>query len=102
LCIQLLQNHFSDDFVTTITITSFVVPCQMDRASILADAIEYMTELLHRIKDLHAELESAASSALAAGPASASFRPSAPTLQPFPGRMNPSPTVPMVRACHEV
>ncbi|XP_051227919.1 transcription factor SCREAM2 [Lolium perenne] len=75
-----------------------VVPkiSKMDRASILADAIEYMTELLHRIKDLHAELESAASSALAAGPASASFRPSAPTLQPFPGRMNPSPTVPMV------
>ncbi|KAM0931485.1 hypothetical protein ACQ4PT_000477 [Festuca glaucescens] len=55
-----------------------------------------MTELLHRIKDLHAELESAAISALAVGPAAASFHPSAPMLQPFPGRMNPSPTGPMV------
>ncbi|KAM0931482.1 hypothetical protein ACQ4PT_000476 [Festuca glaucescens] len=49
--------------------------CQMDRASILGDAVDYLEELLQRINDLHKELESARSSALVAGPAAASFHP---------------------------
>jgi hypothetical protein len=72
---------------------------QMDRASILGDAIEYLKELLQRISDLHNELESAPSSSLV-GPTSASFNPSTPTLQTFPGQVKeelcpgsfPSPT----------
>lgn len=62
-----------------------VVPkiSKMDRASILGDAIEYLKELLQRINDLHNEIESAPSSSLV-GP-SASFHPSTPTLQTFPG-----------------
>ena len=32
---------------------------QMDRASILGDAIEYLKELLQRINDIHKELEAA-------------------------------------------
>ncbi|XP_040384123.1 transcription factor ICE1-like [Oryza brachyantha] len=65
-----------------------VVPkiSKMDRASILGDAIEYLKELLQRINDLHNELESAPSSSLT-GPTSASFHPSTPTLQTFPGRV---------------
>ncbi|KAL6839934.1 hypothetical protein ACP4OV_029744 [Aristida adscensionis] len=65
-----------------------VVPkiSKMDRASILGDAIEYLKELLQRINDLHNEIESAPSSSLV-GPASASFHPSTPTLQTFPGRV---------------
>ncbi|KAF8762457.1 hypothetical protein HU200_009422 [Digitaria exilis] len=64
-----------------------VVPkiSKMDRASILGDAIEYLKELLQRINDLHNEIESAPSSSLAA-PTSASFHPSTPTLQTFPGQ----------------
>nr|ACF80333.1 unknown [Zea mays] len=78
-----------------------VVPkiSKMDRASILGDAIEYLKELLQRISDLHNELESAPSSSLV-GPTSASFNPSTPTLQTFPGQVKeelcpgsfPSPT----------
>ncbi|KAM0856799.1 hypothetical protein ACQ4PT_048864 [Festuca glaucescens] len=66
-----------------------VVPkiSKMDRASILGDSIDYLTELLQRINDLYNELESAPSSALAAGPAAANFHPSTPTLQPFPSRI---------------
>ncbi|KAL6613889.1 hypothetical protein ACP70R_036159 [Stipagrostis hirtigluma subsp. patula] len=65
-----------------------VVPkiSKMDRASILGDAIEYLKELLQRINDLHNEIESAPSSSLV-GPTSASFHPSTPTLQTFPGRV---------------
>jgi len=58
----------------------------MDRASILGDAIEYLKELLQRINDLHNEIESAPSSSLV-GPTSASFQPSTPTLQTFPGHV---------------
>lgn len=78
-----------------------VVPkiSKMDRASILGDAIEYLKELLQRISDLHNELESAPSSSFV-GPTSASFNPSTPTLQTFPGQVKeelcpgsfPSPT----------
>jgi len=72
----------------------------MDRASILGDAIEYLKELLQRISDLHNELESLASSSSFVGPTSASFNPSTPTLQTFPGQVKeelcpgsfPSPT----------
>jgi len=65
-----------------------VVPkiSKMDRASILGDAIEYLKELLQRINDLHNEIESAPSSSLV-GPTSASFHPSTPTLQTFPGHV---------------
>ncbi|XP_062207971.1 transcription factor ICE1-like [Phragmites australis] len=65
-----------------------VVPkiSKMDRASILGDAIEYLKELLQRINDLHNEIESAPSSSLV-GPTSASFHPSTPTLQTFPGHI---------------
>ncbi|WVZ67568.1 hypothetical protein U9M48_016625 [Paspalum notatum var. saurae] len=65
-----------------------VVPkiSKMDRASILGDAIEYLKELLQRINDLHNEIESAPSSSLV-GPAPASFHPSTPTLQTFPGHI---------------
>ncbi|RCV28879.1 hypothetical protein SEVIR_5G444900v4 [Setaria viridis] len=65
-----------------------VVPkiSKMDRASILGDAIEYLKELLQRINDLHNEIESAPSSSVV-GPTSASFHPSTPTLQTFPGHV---------------
>ncbi|OEL13190.1 Transcription factor ICE1 [Dichanthelium oligosanthes] len=65
-----------------------VVPkiSKMDRASILGDAIEYLKELLQRINELHNEIESAPSSSLV-GPTSASFHPSTPTLQTFPGQV---------------
>ncbi|KAG8078964.1 hypothetical protein GUJ93_ZPchr0007g4283 [Zizania palustris] len=66
-----------------------VVPkiSKMDRASILGDAIEYLKELLQRINDLHIELESATSSTLSGPTTSASFHPSTPILQTFPGRV---------------
>ncbi|CAL4952900.1 unnamed protein product [Urochloa decumbens] len=65
-----------------------VVPkiSKMDRASILGDAIEYLKELLQRINELHNEIESAPSSSVV-GPTSASFHPSTPTLQTFPGHV---------------
>lgn len=37
----------------------WVIGMQMDRASILGDAIEYLKELLQRISDIHNELEAA-------------------------------------------
>lgn len=53
---------------------------QMDRASILGDAIEYLRELLQRINDLHNELESSAA------PPSTSFHPLTPTPLTIPCR----------------
>jgi hypothetical protein len=66
-------------------IISFLLLCQMDRASILGDAVDYLEELLRRINDLYKELESARSSALVAGPAAASFHPHGQqsTVSPF-------------------
>lgn len=57
-----------------------VVPkiSKMDRSSILADAVEYLQELLQSISDLHTELMS--------GPCNS--KPLAPTLVDFPCRMN--------------
>lgn len=61
-------------------------PCgQMDRASILGDAIDYLKELLQRINDLHNELESTPSSYSL--PASTSFHPLTPTPLTLPSRV---------------
>ena len=58
---------------------------QMDRASILGDAIDYLKELLQRISDIHNELE-----ATPAGPLlhpSTSFNPLTPTPPTLPYRI---------------
>lgn len=58
---------------------------QMDRASILGDAIEYLKELLQRINDLHNELESTPSGYSL--PASTSCHPLTPTPLTLPSRV---------------
>lgn len=58
---------------------------QMDRASILGDAIEYLKELLQRINDLHNELESTPSGSSLTP--TASFHPLTPTPSALPSRI---------------
>ena len=55
----------------------------MDRASILADAIEYLKELLQRINDLQNELESVTPQSLLQP--TSSFQPLTPTIPTLPG-----------------
>nr|KYP47754.1 Transcription factor ICE1 [Cajanus cajan] len=71
-----------------------VVPkiSKMDRASILGDAIDYLKELLHRINDLHIELES--SSPGSSLPPSASFHPVTPTPSTVPPSASFHPVTP--------
>ncbi|OAY73445.1 Transcription factor ICE1 [Ananas comosus] len=80
------------------------VGSEMDRASILGDAIDYLKELLQRINDLHNELESMPSSSSVPGSNTTtptpSFHPLTPTPQTLPSRVKeelcpsslPSPT----------
>lgn len=71
---------------------------QMDRASILGDAIEYLKELLQKINDIHNELESTPPSSSMTP--TASFYPLTPTPPTLPCRIKeelcpsslPSPT----------
>ena len=58
---------------------------QMDRASILGDAIDYLKELLQRINDLHNELESTPLGSLP--PPSTSFHPLTPNPPTLPSRV---------------
>lgn len=57
---------------------------QMDRASILGDAIDYLKELLQRINDLHNELESTQPGAL---PPPTNFHALTPTPPTLPCRV---------------
>lgn len=56
--IKFLANLSERQTVTAHYIIWYDLCWQMDRASILGDAIEYLKELLQRINDLHNELES--------------------------------------------
>lgn len=59
------------------------IDLQMDRASILGDAIDYMKELLQRISDLHNELESSNHSSMMPP----SSQPPTPITHSFPCRV---------------
>ena len=85
-CIWMLDLQiFCPCFIKIIWCEFYMLCWQMDRASILGDAIEYLKELLQRINDLHNELEST--------PASSSMTPTTSfhPLTPTPSAL-PSPT----------
>lgn len=82
---QLIWNFVSLHHIYLVKICSFNLCGQMDRASILGDAIEYLKELLQRINDLHNELESTPSGSSLTP--SASFHPSTPTPSTLPSRI---------------
>lgn len=68
----------------------------MDRASILGDAVEYMNELLQKIKDLTNELESMPPGSSVLPTDSSNFSPSTPPPPTLPCRVkaeiSPSPS----------